>query len=178
MILRRPWPLFFLGICILTLTLAACGGGGDDGPTAVPSPPQSVPTDVPATLTAAPTATSVPAPTETSAPAPTATPTPVPAPTQEPAPTPLSTEGDLFLQLEQPEELELLTEEESLEVVGRTRVDAVVTINDTIVEPDIDGRFSLTVDLEAGPNIIELVASVASGDQEDLVLVAIYIPAN
>ena len=55
-------------------------------------------------------------------------------------------------------------------------MDAVVTVNDTLVEPNIDGRFSLNVDLEVGPNIIEVVASVASGDQEDLVLVVIYLP--
>lgn len=61
-------------------------------------------------------------------------------------------------------------------MVGRTRVDAVVTINDTIVEPDIEGTFSSDVDLEVGPNIIEIVASVASGDQEDIVLVVIYLP--
>jgi hypothetical protein len=52
----------------------------------------------------------------------------------------------------------------------------VVTINDTVVEPDIDGEFSLDVPLEEGPNIIEVVASVASGEQMDLVLVAIYLP--
>jgi hypothetical protein len=61
-------------------------------------------------------------------------------------------------------------------VVGRTRVDAVVTINDSLVEPDIDGEFSLDVPLYVGPNIIEVVASVASGEQMDLVIVAIYLP--
>ena len=61
-------------------------------------------------------------------------------------------------------------------VAGRTRVDALVTINDTIVEPNIDGDFSLDMDLEEGPNIIEVVASVASGEQKNFVLVAIYVP--
>ena len=53
---------------------------------------------------------------------------------------------------------------------------AVVTINDSLVEPNIDGEFSLDVPLDVGPNIIEVVASVASGEQMDLVLVAIYLP--
>ena len=61
-------------------------------------------------------------------------------------------------------------------VTGRTRIDAMVTINDTVVEPNIDGEFSLDMDLEEGPNIIEIVSSVASGEQMDLVLVAIYVP--
>ncbi len=174
MFVSRTLPLLFLSVGMLALALSACGGGGDSvQATSRPSPTATVAS---APTIASPTATIVPAPTVASAPVP--TPAPTPAPTEPPSPTPLATEGGLFLQLERPEGLELLTEDAALEVVGRTRVDAVVTINDTIVEPDIDGRFSLTVDLETGPNIIEVVASVASGDQEDLVLVAIYIPAN
>lgn len=52
----------------------------------------------------------------------------------------------------------------------------MVTINDSLVEPDIDGEFSLDVPLYVGPNIIEVVASVASGEQMDLVIIAIYLP--
>ena len=88
----------------------------------------------------------------------------------------MATEGDLFLQLVEPAETEVFTDVGSLTVVGRTRVDAVVTINDTMVEPNIDGEFSLDVPLEEGPNIIEVVVSVASGEQMDLVLVVIYLP--
>tara|TARA_B100000809_G_scaffold77826_1_gene75659 strand:+ start:1208 stop:1600 length:393 start_codon:yes stop_codon:yes gene_type:complete len=95
---------------------------------------------------------------------------------RDPGPTLVATEGDLFLQLISPPETEVFTDTGTLAVVGRTRVDAVVTINDTVVEPDIDGEFSLDVPLEEGPNIIEVVASVASGEQMDLVLVAIYLP--
>ncbi len=93
-----------------------------------------------------------------------------------PSPTPVATAGELFLQLVEPAEVELFTEVGSMTVAGRTRVDAMVTINDTIVEPNINGEFSLDMALEEGPNIIELVASVASGEQMDLVLVAIYVP--
>ena len=42
-------------------------------------------------------------------------------------------------------------------------VDAVVTVNDTLAEPGIDGRFSLEVGLDVGANIMEVVAS---GEQE------------
>ena len=132
------------------LLLVACGGGGDEE-----APVQTV----------GPTATSVAAPA-----------TPTETPSIAPSPTPLATEGDFFLQLVEPPETEIFTDAASLTVVGRTRVDALVTINDTIVEPNIDGEFSLDVALEAGPNIIEVVASVASGEQMDLVLVVIYLP--
>ncbi len=92
------------------------------------------------------------------------------------SPTQIATAGELFLQLVEPVELEVFTNLGSLTVAGRTRVDAIVTINDTMVEPNINGEFSLDMALEEGPNIIEVVASVASGEQMDLVLVAIYVP--
>ena len=151
---RALFPIF-LGL--LALAMVACGGDGDGGDEA-PDP-----TD------AAPQATLVPA--NTVSPNPTQPPA-----TATPVPTLVATEGDLFLQLINPPETEVFTDTGTLAVVGRTRVDAVVTINDTIVEPDIDGDFSLDVPLEEGPNIIEVVASVASGEQMDLVLVAIYLP--
>lgn len=149
-------------LAITMFLLAACGGG--DTEVAGPPPQTAEPTAVVAT------ATTVPAPTR----APTEAPTGAPA--AIPTPTPLATEGELFLQLVAPAEAEVFTDESSLRVIGRTRVDAVVTINDTLVEPGIDGEFSLDVRLEIGANIIEVVVSVASGEQMDLVLVVVYLP--
>ncbi len=153
---RALFPIF-LGL--LALTLIACSSGDGDGGGG----------DAPDPTDAAPQATLIPA--NTVSPNPTQPPA-----TETPAPTVVATEGDLFLQLISPPETEVFTDTGTLAVVGRTRVDAVVTINDTVVEPDIDGEFSLDVPLEEGPNIIEVVASVASGEQMDLVLVAIYLP--
>jgi len=155
----RKRVLFSIFLGLLALTLVACGGGdSDDGEDATPEP-----TGVAPQATLIPADTQSPDPTQAS-------------PTEVPTATPVATEGDLFLQLVSPPELEVFTDVEILSVVGRTRVDAVVTINDDIVEPNIDGEFSLDVPLEIGPNIIEIVASVASGEQLDLVLVAIYLP--
>ncbi|MCH7736771.1 MAG: hypothetical protein IH872_05140 [Chloroflexi bacterium] len=156
---KRAFFYIFLGL--LALTLIACGGGGDDeggGEDAAP-----VPTAAASQATLVPGDTRSPDPTQAPA-------------TETPTATPVATEGELFLQLVSPPETEVFTDVGTLSVVGRTRVDAVVTINDTIVEPDIDGEFSLDVPLEEGPNIIEVVVSVASGEQMDLVLVAIYLP--
>ena len=136
-------------VAALMLALSACVTGDSDAPSDAPEP------TVAASATETPVAVTA---------------------TEEPSPTPLATEGDLFLQLVAPEEAEITTSESSLTVVGRTRVDAVVTVDDSIVEPDVDGRFSSAVELEEGPNIIEVVASVATGEQEDLVLVVIYLP--
>jgi len=151
--------LFLIILGLLALVLVACGGGDADGSGG----------DAPEPTGAAPQATRVPA--NTASPNPTQPPA-----TETPVPTLVATEGELFLQLISPPETEVFTDSGTLSVVGRTRVDAVVTINDTIVEPDIDGEFSLEVPLEEGPNIIEVVVSVASGEQMDLVLVAIYLP--
>ena len=93
-----------------------------------------------------------------------------------PTPTQIATEGDLFLQLLNPSDDEVITGDPSIEVVGRTRIDAMVTVNDSVVEPNVDGRFASTVQLEEGPNIIEVLDSVATGEQLDRVLVVIYIP--
>lgn len=184
-LVRKPIP-FLLVALIGVLVAVACGG---TSPTAVP-----VPTQAP-TPTVEPTATAVPAtatpestaeprvqptveptmeapPTATTAPTPEPTATPVPEPTAEP----VAAEPELTLELLDPEDLEVITEEPVIEVVGSTRVDAVVTVNDTVVEPDGQGLFSLGVDLEEGPNLIEIVASVASGEQTDLVLVVVYLP--
>ena len=154
---KRAFFLILLGL--LALTLVACNGGdgegsGDEAPQQTDAAPQA---------TLAPVITVSPNPTQ-------------PPATETTIPTLVATEGDLFLQLISPPETEVFTDTGTLAVVGRTRVDAVVTINDTIVEPDIDGEFSLDVSLEEGPDIIEVVASVASGEQMDLVLVAIYLP--
>ena len=173
----------FVFILALSLLLLA----GCRSRQATPVPP-SVPTSAAVNApTAAPAATlsptETPAPPATSearaVPPPVDTPPPAtiaPTATSEPPPTPEAIDTELFLQLVNPPETEVFVSESSIEVVGRTRVDAVVTVNDTLVEPNIDGRFSLNVDLEEGPNIIEVVASVASGEQEDLVLVVIYLP--
>ena len=83
-------------------------------------------------------------------------------------PTQIATEGELFLQLLNPANVEVITEIPSIEVIGRTRIDAVVTVNDSLVEPDVDGRFTSAVQLEESPNIIEVATSVASGEQIDL----------
>ena len=175
---RKRAFLCFSGV--FALLLVACGSDvGKNGSGIVDAHPFQ-PTLRPETAepTLVPEATAVPVPTVPPTPRTIPVPTVTPALTAVPASaaTPVATEGDLFLQMVAPMETEILTSEPLLDIIGRTRVDAVVTINDTVVEPDLDGRFSLGIDLEEGPNIIEVVASVASGEQEDVVvLVVIYV---
>ena len=177
---RSPHWLRAAGLALAVLgalTIAACSG---DEPTAtsVPQPtdtPRPTPTATAAQTPTAeprPTATATAVPTATPTPAPTATPTPTPASTPTPTPAP----DEFVLHIVEPVAAETLTTNPTLLVSGRTRVDAVVTVNDTFVDPDIDGRFSTEIPLDEGPNIIEVVASIATGEELSTVLVVIYEP--
>ncbi|MCH7746042.1 MAG: hypothetical protein IIC84_08220, partial [Chloroflexi bacterium] len=57
-------------------------------------------------------------------------------------------------------------------------VDAVVSINDDLVDVDEAGFFKALVKLEEGPNIIEVVASVAGGEEEFVILTVFYLPES
>jgi len=85
--------------------------------------------------------------------------------------------GALFLEIDAPAQPEMFVSSSRLDITGRTTVDALVSVNDTIVEIDEEGRFALSFGLEEGPNLIEIVASNAEGEQFDDVLLVIYEPA-
>jgi hypothetical protein len=109
--------------------------------------------------------------TPASTPLPTVTPTIASTPTATPDAT-----GDFFLTIEEPPETEVIVSEDSITVIGRTRLDATVSVNDIFADVDGDGRFRVTVDLEIGPNIIEVVVSLSTGESINEVLVVIYSP--
>jgi hypothetical protein len=126
-------------------------------PTKVPPitpPTRPLPSAVPATATGVPT-TATPVP-------PTATPDPV---------------GAFFLHMVEPIDGEAIVTTDTFDVIGRTSVDALVTVNDTFADVAIDGTFTVTIDLEVGPNIVEVVASAAEGEEASEVLVIILEPA-
>ena len=90
--------------------------------------------------------------------------------------------GDaLFLQILAPlpapdEDISFVTTP-SVVIQGRTRVDAAVTVEDTFAEVDEEGRFEVTiVPLELGPNLIEVVVSLATGEEESTILTVSYEP--
>jgi len=53
-------------------------------------------------------------------------------------------------------------------VVGTTRVDAVVTVDGTLVEVNEDGMFVHSVGLSEGPNLVEVTASDLLGNQHTI----------
>lgn len=63
-----------------------------------------------------------------------------------------------------------------LTVRGQTAPDAVVSANDAVAIADAQGRFSLTVPLDPGPNVLEIIASKTTGEQVFAILTVLYQP--
>ncbi len=122
----------------------------------------------------------------TNIPAPTTQPTAPPSEAQQPAPAPsqpssppethIETEASFFLEVMTPQD-ELVLTAPSIEVKGMTTPDAVVSVNDAVAEVNADGSFSMTVVLEEGPNIIEVLSSDFQGNEESKIITVIYAPS-
>lgn len=110
----------------------------------------------------------------------TQSPTPAVSPTsQTPTLTPMfksTADGTFFLEITSPEQSEVIVDKNSIVVAGRTTQDAAVSVNDSFVEVDIQGKFQKAVPLADDINIIEVVASTIDGTQLDQVLTVIYSP--
>ena len=61
-------------------------------------------------------------------------------------------------------------------VKGTTVPNAVVSVNDVVGLADGEGRFSLTVPLQAGPNVLEVIASQPNGQQAFVIVTVMYQP--
>ena len=135
----------------------------------------------PSTATPTTTLGPTPMPTSTSTTAPTNTPTTGPTPTMTlvgPTTTPaISGEipGGLFLHITNlPKESVLRTS--TVSISGNTAPDALLSINGVLIDVDGNGRFTSTLTLQEGPNVIEIVASNFQGNKVSAVLTIISIP--
>jgi hypothetical protein len=63
-----------------------------------------------------------------------------------------------------------------LTVRGQTTPGAVVSANDAVAIADAQGRFALTVPLDPGPNVLEIIASKTTGEQVFAILTILYQP--
>lgn len=113
-----------------------------------------------------------------------------PAPTLTPEPTPtltttLAPELPLELTVVVPKDgtatprdeefVEFTVDTWGIPVVGTTRVDAVVTVDGTLVEVNEDGMFVHSVGLAEGPNLVEVTASGLLGNQRTISMVVYRI---
>lgn len=104
-----------------------------------------------------------------------ATETPLATPTALAESPAAVTPEEFFLLVSSPQD-ESVVDHSPFEVQGSTLVEAVVTINGQVIDVGPQGNFASSVDLEEGPNIIEVIASDFSGHEEALMLSVIYIP--
>ncbi len=72
---------------------------------------------------------------------------------------------------------EAVVEVSRITVSGKTLADAVVSINGAIADVDYQGIFTGEINLDAGPNIIEVVASDFYGNEKVAILTVIYTAA-
>ena len=80
------------------------------------------------------------------------------APSQDTPPT------TFYLEVTQPADNSIINIG-TVEVMGRTSPEAVVSVNDEIAVADTQGTFVVTVALEEGPNIIEVIVSDDEGNE-------------
>ena len=92
--------------------------------------------------------------------------------------SPVAIEEHFFLEIVSPEGDTIFVESPTTVISGLTSVDAVVSVNDDLVDVDESGQFEALVELEEGPNIIEIVASVAGGEEEFVILTVFYLPES
>ncbi len=136
---------------------------------------QSVERAIPTRLPPPPTATQAPVPTASPA-LPEATSTPAPKPTAKTVPVSTTTQRfGLFLEIQGLGE-ENVVRGDNVIARGKTSPDAIVSINGVMVPVDIDGNFQVHLALEAGPNIIEVVASDPDGNEVNKVIAIISLP--
>ncbi len=120
-----------------------------------------------------------PAPVPSPVPAPSpAAPKPAPAPATAPAPVPsqppVTAGTELKLTVTEPPDNSIVSTSE-IEIKGVTSPGAVISANDEFETADSQGYFAITVPLDEGPNIIDLVASDASGNETSLTLTVSYV---
>lgn len=134
------------------------------GPTATPAPAPVAPATT--TPEVSPTTGAVPVATAVSTPL--------------PATTPVSSDVQrygLFVEIEGLNE-DSVVRGDTVVARGRTRPDAVLSINGVIVPVDAIGSFEVLLTLDPGPNIIEVVASDLEGNEETRVLAVVSLPGK
>ena len=63
-----------------------------------------------------------------------------------------------------------------LVVTGVTAPNAVVSVNDVVGVANAEGRFTLTVPLDPGPNVLEVIASKPNGEQTFVIVTVLFQP--
>ncbi len=86
-----------------------------------------------------------------------------------------SPDGSLWIKIDYPEDGAVVATTE-LEIRGSASTGTVISINDDILYVESGETFSDKIDLSAGANVIEIVASDAVGNEVQLFLTVYYEP--
>lgn len=81
-----------------------------------------------------------------------------------PVPSPETPPTGFFLTVSQPADGSIV-DISSVEVMGRTSPEAIVSVNNEITIADTQGTFATTITLAEGPNIVEVIASDEEGNE-------------
>jgi hypothetical protein len=135
---------------ILVLILAACGG-----PTVTPVPPS------PVSITPGVETPQLPPPVIPTGPH-----------TQLP---PNGADPQISINMISPVD-EAIVNTSPLEVTGITLPDSAVSVNEEVTVAGPDGLFKASIALEEGPNLIEIIASDAAGNEASLIITVTYEP--
>lgn len=98
---------------------------------------------------------------------------PTSSPTPTPAVPPAAGTATLTLQVTRPANGATVSTP-YVDVQGTTSPRAVVSVNGELADVTKDGRFSVRVELDEGPNLIQVIASDAAGAVQETELVVIY----
>ena len=164
-------------LLVLGLIAIVATGCVETRPRYTPVPSEPTPTAQPepvATATQVPPSPTPVPPSPTPVP-PTATPEPIVVSTATPDPAIASTTFNLALDFEGIGD-ESIVRSETVLLRGVTSADAIVSVNDVIVEVQPDGTFELTLLLDPGPNFVDVVASNLDGSTINSSLAIISIP--
>jgi hypothetical protein len=61
-------------------------------------------------------------------------------------------------------------------VIGQTAPNAVVSVNDVVTIANPQGRFNVSIPLQEGPNVLEVIASNSAGEEVYVILTVLYQP--
>lgn len=84
--------------------------------------------------------------------------------------------GTFFLQITSPEQSEVIVDTQTVIVAGNTSVGTALSVGNSFIEVGLDGSFETTIELEDDINIVEVVASIPTGEQFSEVITIIYAP--
>lgn len=96
-------------------------------------------------------------------------------PSGPPSPPPAEPSTGFFLELTQPQD-ETVVDTSPIYVSGSTSPGAEVSVNGELIDVNEKGNFAATVELEEGPNAIEVIATDYEGNEESCILAVIYAP--